>query len=82
VCCAKYIHPTLIILKPSPVDIPAGEVNVNMYVKVQREKLIAEAPRRTKAHKVCVVVVIEQFYMLKAKGAIETFIRIIKLKIM
>jgi hypothetical protein len=42
------------------VDFPASEVNVNMYVEVQREELSAEAPRRPKTHKVCVVVVIEQ----------------------
>lgn len=42
------------------VDFLAGEINVNVHVEVQREELGAEAPRRTKPHKVSFVVVVEQ----------------------
>jgi hypothetical protein len=41
------------------VDFLAGEVNVNVYVEVQREELGTEAPRRTKTHKVSFIVIVE-----------------------
>ena len=41
------------------VDFFAGEVNVNVHVEVQREELGAEAPRRTKTHKVSFIVTVD-----------------------